>query len=241
MQKAKARLFVALDVDDLKSADFIMNRLQGMVVNYKIGYQLLTSAGPEAVNHIQRRGYGVFYDAKFHDIPNTVAAAVTAACRLRVTLVNVHASGGREMMAAAAQAAEDVAKKLRQPKTMVLGVTALTSLNQKTLEEEVGVRRKVQTHVAKLARLAKDAGLDGVVASPREIAAIKKACGPKFIIMTPGIRPSGSSLGDQKRTMTPGEAIRAGAHYLVVGRPITQAPNPVEAARSVLQEMEEAL
>jgi orotidine-5'-phosphate decarboxylase len=240
MLKPKDRLFVALDVDDLKTADFLMNRMQGVVSQYKLGAQLLTAGGPEAVMHVRRRGFGVFYDAKFHDIPNTVEAAVACACRIGATIVNVHASGGKEMMMAAARAAQDVSKKLRQPKAIVLGVTVLTSLNQRALDEELGIRRKVQTHVVKLARLAKESGLDGVVASPKEIAAIRNACGPDFVILTPGIRPEGSDKGDQKRTLTPRQAIEAGADYIVVGRPILQAADPLTVVRAILQEIEEA-
>jgi len=239
MLKPKERLFVALDVDDLRAADVLMNRLQGVATQYKLGSQLLSAAGPEAVMHVRRRGFGVFYDAKFHDIPNTVEAAVTSACRIGATIVNVHTTGGKEMMAAAARAAREVSKKLRQPKTMVLGVTILTSISQRVLEEELCIRRKIQTQVVHLAKLAQQAGLDGVVASPKEIAAIRKACGRDFIILTPGIRPAGFAKGDQKRTMTPGQAIASGADYIVVGRPIYQAPDPLQVVRSIYQEIEE--
>jgi len=198
-------------VEDLDSAEQLMDRMQGLVMHYKLGAQLLTAVGPGAIGRVRRRGFGVFYDAKFHDIPRTVETAVTAACRLGATIVNVHASGGKEMMAAAAQAADAVAKKMRQPKAHVLAVTVLTSINQQILQDEIGVRRQIEAQVVHLAKLAQEAGLDGVVASPQEIAAIRKACGPKFIILTPGIRPSGSEKGDQKRTLTPGEAIAAGA------------------------------
>lgn len=237
----KDRLIVALDVDDIKNAEHLMNKMQGVVSHYKLGAQLLTSAGPDAVMHVRRRGFGVFYDAKFHDIPNTVAGAVGNACRIGATIVNVHATGGKMMMRAAAEAAQEVAKKMRQPKTLVLGVTILTSMTQKIVEEELFIKRKIQTHVVHLAKLAKAAGLDGVVASPKEITAIRKACGPAFIILTPGIRPKGSELGDQKRTMTPGEALAAGADYIVVGRPILQAPDPLRVVRSIYSEMEEAV
>jgi orotidine-5'-phosphate decarboxylase len=237
--KPKDRLFVALDVDDLKAADHLMSRMQGVVSQYKLGAQLLTAAGPEAVMHVRRRGFGVFYDAKFHDIPRTVGAAVAAACRIGATIVNVHAGGGKDMMAAAAQAAVEVAHKLRQPKTMVLGVTVLTSLTQAQLTRELGVRLRLQSQVVQLARLAKAAGLDGVVASPQEITAVRRACGPDFVILTPGIRPAGASLNDQKRTMTPGQAMAAGADYLVVGRPVYEARDPLAVVRAIYQEMEE--
>lgn len=239
--KAKDKLIVALDVEDLDAAERLMDQMQGLVAHYKLGAQLLTAAGPDAVRRVRRRGFGVFYDAKFHDIPRTVDAAVTAACRLGATIVNVHASGGREMMTAAAKAAEAVARQMRQPKAQVLAVTVLTSLNQQILEEEVGVHRHVENHVVHLAKLAQESGLDGVVASPREIAALRKACGPEFVILTPGIRPGGSDRGDQKRTLTPGEAVALGANYLVVGRPVVQAKDPAGVVRQIQKEMEEAL
>lgn len=241
MLKAKDKLIVALDVEDLEAAERLMDQMQGLVPHYKLGAQLLTAAGPEAVRRVRRRGFGLFYDAKFHDIPRTVEAAVTAACRLGATIVNVHASGGREMMAAAATAADAVAKQMRQPKALVLGVTILTSLNQEMLEQELGVQRPVEAQVVHLAKLAQAAGLDGVVASPQEIGAVRQACGPEFVILTPGIRPSGSAKGDQKRTLTPGEAVAAGADFLVVGRPVVQAKDPAAVVREIQKEMEEAL
>jgi orotidine-5'-phosphate decarboxylase len=237
---AKDKLIIALDVEDLDAAERLMDGLQGLVSTYKLGAQLLTAAGPEAVRRVRRRGCGVFYDAKFHDIPRTVEAAVTAACRLGATIVNVHASGGQEMMRAAAQAAEAVAKQMRQPKAQVLAVTVLTSLNQHILEQELGVHRQVEKQVVHLAKLAQESGLDGVVASPQEIAALRQACGPEFIILTPGIRPPGADPGDQKRTLTPGQAVAAGADYLVVGRPVVQAKDPADVVRRMQTEMEAA-
>lgn len=237
---AKDRLIVALDVDEWNEAERLINSLQGSVTYYKLGTQLLTAFGPEAVSRIRRRGFGVFYDAKFHDIPRTVETAVAAACRLGATMVNVHAAGGSEMMAAAAKAADTVAAKLRQPKSLVLAVTVLTSLNQHILETELGVQRPLEDQVVRLARLAQAAGLDGVVASPHEIAAIRRACGPDFVILTPGIRPAGSEAGDQKRILTPGQAMAAGADYIVVGRPVVQAKDPLEVVRSIQQDMEAA-
>jgi orotidine-5'-phosphate decarboxylase len=239
MLKPKDHLIIALDVDDLHTADELMDRLQGVVAHYKLGSQLLTVAGPEAVAHVRRRGLGVFYDAKFHDIPNTVATAVANACRLGATLVDVHTTGGREMMSAAARAALEVSGKLRQPQTIVLGVTILTSITQRMLAEDLGVRRKLKTQVVHLAKLAQAAGLDGVVASPQEITKVRKACGRDFVILTPGIRPAGYDLNDQKRTLSPGQALAAGADYIVIGRPIYQAPDPLQVVRSIYQEIEE--
>jgi orotidine-5'-phosphate decarboxylase len=241
VSKVKERLIVALDVDELADAERLMDRMQGLVSLYKLGTQLLTAAGPEAVQRVRRRGWGVFYDAKFHDIPRTVGTAVAAACRQGATIVNVHASGGKDMMAAAAQAAEEVSKKLKQPRAKVLAVTLLTSLNQKMVDEEIGLKRKLADQVVHLAKLAQEAGLDGVVASPKEIKAVRAACGPTFIILTPGIRPAGAELGDQKRTLTPGEAMAAGANYIVVGRPVVEAKDPAAVVRAIHEEMEAAV
>lgn len=239
--RSQNKLIIALDVHDLDEAERLMDRLQGMVRQYKLGAQLLTESGPEAVQRVRRRGCGIFYDMKFHDIPRTVATAVTAACRFGATLVNVHASGGREMMSAAAEAALQVAGETGQPRALVLGVTVLTSLNAEILGGELGVTRGVEEQVVSLARLAQSAGLDGVVASPHEIAAVRAACGPTFLILTPGIRPKGSEAGDQKRFLTPGEAVAAGADYLVVGRPVVCAKDPAATVREILDEMEAAL
>jgi orotidine-5'-phosphate decarboxylase len=170
-----------------------------------------------------------------------VGTAVAAACRQGATIVNVHASGGKDMMIAAAQAAEEVSKKLKQPRAKVLAVTVLTSLNQKMVDEEIGLKRKLGDQVVHLAKLAQEAGLDGVVASPREIKAVRAACGATFIILTPGIRPAGADLGDQKRTLTPGEAMAAGANYIVVGRPVVEAKDPAAVVRAIHEEMEAAV
>lgn len=241
MAFARDRLYVALDVDDLAQAEMLMDQLQGEVTHYKLGAHLLAAEGPKAVRAVQRRGGRVFYDAKFHDIPNTVGHAVAAACRLGVAIVNVHASGGLAMMRAAAQAAAETAERQQQPKALVLGVTVLTSLDEAMLSDELGIARKIEDHVVRLAQLAQAAGLDGVVASPQELSALRRACGPKFNLLTPGIRPSGAPAGDQQRVQTPGEAIRAGADFLVVGRPIIAALDPRAAARAILQEMEGAV
>jgi orotidine-5'-phosphate decarboxylase len=238
--RAADRLIVALDVADLTAAERLMDQLQGRVRHYKLGAQLLTAAGPEAVRRVRRRECGVFYDMKFHDIPRTVAAAVDAACRLGATLVNVHASGGREMMMAAAAAAEQAARSQGQPRAKLLAVTVLTSLTASVLRGELGVGRALDEQVVALAQLAQAAGLDGVVASPQEIQAVRAACGPEFIILTPGIRPQGSAAGDQKRFLTPGQAVAAGADYLVVGRPVVEAPDPAGRVQEILDEMENA-
>ena len=218
----------------------------------KIGNQLFTAAGPAAVERALKRGCRVFLDLKYHDIPNTVAGAVREATRLGVTMLNVHASGGSAMMRAAADAATKAAKDFAMARPIVLGVTVLTSLDRKALQGDLAVTGTVEAHVLRLAERARDAGLDGCVASPREIALLRGALGPAWTIVTPGIRPGdatqpGGARGaisgptrsndDQARTATPRSAIAAGADYIVVGRPITAAPDPAAATRAIIEEI----
>ena len=233
----KDRLIVALDVETLAEAERMVDRLQGLATRFKIGSQLFTAAGPTAVETIQKRGAEVFLDLKFHDIPNTVAGAAREATRMGVLMFNVHASGGRAMMAAAAEGAVTAARELGGRRPIVLAVTVLTSLDRAALGRELGVADSVEGHVLHLAALAAEAGLDGCVASPNEIGALRTSRGAGWVIVTPGVRPAGSALGDQSRIATPGAAAAAGAHYLVVGRPITAAPDPARAAEAVLREM----
>jgi orotidine-5'-phosphate decarboxylase len=230
------RLIVALDFERLTPALQLARRLAGRVGMFKIGKQLFTVEGPEAVRKIAALGAGVFLDLKFHDIPNTVAGAVTAACGLPgVRLITLHTLGGREMMKAAAEAA---ARVRNGPK--LLGVTVLTSMAEDDLSA-VGILGPVGKRVRRLAALAERAGLDGVVASPREIELVRRACSRRFLVVTPGVRPAAASRrDDQRRTATPAEAIRAGADYLVIGRPILEADNPVRAAEEILKEIEHA-
>ena len=238
-------ILVALDVESAAKAIDLADQLRGTVGGYKIGKQLFTAAGPAMVRELTSRGDRVFLDLKFHDIPNTVAGAVQSAVATGAWMVNVHASGGTAMMIAAADAARQAAAALDRPRPLVIGVTVLTSMTDAMLAE-VGVTRTVMDHVVHLARLARAAGLDGVVASPQETRAIRDACGADFQIVTPGIRPLQPFPGgvegrpadqhvkdDQARTLTPAEAISAGATYLVIGRPITGAPNPREAAERI--------
>ena len=211
----------------------LADTLRGTVAGYKIGKQLFTAEGPDVVRALTERGDRVFLDLKFHDIPNTVAGAVRSAMATGAWMVNVHASGGSAMMRAAAQAAHETAAKTGAARPLVIGVTVLTSMDEAALAE-VGTTRPVLEQVVHLARLAKAAGLDGVVASPQEIAAIRDACGPDFQIVTPGIRPAGQAgTDDQARTLTPKDAVAAGATYLVIGRPITAAANPRAAAEAI--------
>ena len=244
---APDRLFVALDVESLADAEELLRRLDGVVTGCKIGTQLFTAAGPAAVEMARKRGVRVFLDLKFHDIPNTVAGATREAARLGVFMLNVHASGGVRMMRAAAEAATKAAQDLAVPRPLVLGVTVLTSLDRRALQAEVGVPASVDAHVLHLADRAREAGLDGCVASPREIGALRLALGPNWVIVTPGIRmssagggsdtPGASPADDQMRVASPRQARDAGADYFVVGRPITAAADPAAAAREILSQL----
>mgnify|MGYP001480316771 CR=1 FL=1 len=239
MQDLRQRLIFALDVDNIDDARSWLSRLQGQVGMYKVGKQLFTKCGPEIVNLIQNEGGEVFLDLKYHDIPNTVAMAGLEAFRLGVKMFNVHALGGFEMMAKLVAEIDKIAPRGNPERPILLAVTILTSSNEETLRG-VGIDHPVAEMVPKLAKLAKDAGMDGVVASPKEVGLIRAACGPGFLIVTPGVRPSFASQDDQKRVTTPGEAIGAGADYLVIGRPISAAADPAEAARLIVEEMQAA-
>jgi orotidine-5'-phosphate decarboxylase len=235
---ARERLILALDVDDFKKANELVDKLSDYVGVFKIGSQLFTAEGVRVVNMVNDKRGKVFLDLKFHDIPNTVARAAEVAAKLGVYIFNVHTSGGYEMMKTAAEATKKTSLALGINKPLILGVTLLTSINQEILEKEIGLKKGLEEQVVHLAKLAKAAGLDGVVASSWEIKGIRKACGEGFVILTPGIRPASKSSDDQKRVMTPREAIKLGADFLVIGRPIRNAANPVEATKEILREME---
>jgi orotidine-5'-phosphate decarboxylase len=227
------QFLVALDVDTAAQARALADQLRGRVGGFKIGKQLFTSHGPGIVEELAARGDRVFLDLKFHDIPSTVAGAVRAATRLGAWMVTVHASGGSAMMRAARDAAHEEATHLSRPAApIIVAVTVLTSLDDAALAQ-TGVTSTVAAQVERLAALAQEAQLDGVVASPREIGLIRSNCGPAFVIVTPGIRGPGDEKGDQQRTATALEALGAGASYLVIGRPITSAVNPREAAERI--------
>ena len=227
-------ILVALDVESAAKAVELANLLRGSVGGFKIGKQLFTAAGPAMVRELTSRGDRVFLDLKFHDIPNTVAGAIQSAVSTGAWMVNVHCSGGSAMMKAAAAAATKAAAKDSQQRPLVIGVTVLTSMTDQALRE-IGIETPMLDQVVRLATLAKTSGLDGVVASPHEVRAIRKACGAGFELVTPGIRPADSQgKDDQARTMTPAEAVEAGATYLVIGRPITAAPDPRSAAEQIL-------
>jgi len=228
-------LLVALDVDDVDAARRLADTLRGTVGGFKIGSRLFTAHGPAFVEELVARGDKVFLDLKFHDIPNTVAGAVAAAARLGVWMVNVHAGGGPDMMRAAREAADAEAAKRMSAPPLVIAVTVLTSFSQQTLAA-TGVGATVADHVRRLALLSQEAGLDGVVASPQEIALIREACDPRFEIVTPGIRGLADAKGDQNRTASASGALGAGASYLVVGRPIIAAADPRAAALAIAEE-----
>ena len=233
---------MALDFGRLDEAMRFARPMADLVGMFKINIHLFSAAGPEAVRQIARLGPGVFLDLKFHDIPNTVAGAITAAAGLPgVELLNVHATGGLQMMRAAAKALAETSPQKQRAK--LLAVTILTSLDQTALRQ-AGISGTPGARAVSLARLAKKAGLDGVVASPHEIKSIRRACGKDFLIVVPGVRPrqsGGARRDDQARVATPGEAIRSGADYLVIGRPITAAPDPRAAAQAILAEMGAAI
>jgi len=235
----QSRTLVALDVDTAEKALTLAQALAGEVTGYKVGLELINAAGFGLLDDLKAQlgpEAKIFYDCKFHDIPNTVLGATKAAAKRGVWMLNVHASGGRAMMQAAVQGAKEGADAAGVPKPLVIAVSVLTSISAEVLRDELGVARTVTEQVVHLARLAQDSGCDGLVASPHEIQAVRDACGPDFVLVIPGVRPAGAAPGDQKRVMTPGEAVAAGAHYLVVGRPITAAPHPREAAAAINRE-----
>jgi len=231
--EARKKIIFALDVNGLAEIERFAELLSGKVGMFKVGKELFTSCGLDAVRTVQRHGGEVFLDLKYHDIPNTVAKAMVEAARLGVQLANLHALGGFEMMETAAR---EVAREFGENRPRLLAVTILTSSTAETLQQ-VGIPHPVEEMVVRLARLAKEAGMDGVVASPLEIGPIREACGADFLIVTPGVRPSFAALDDQKRIMTPAEAVAQGADYLVIGRPIARAADPVAAVEQIVDEI----
>ncbi len=232
-----SRVIVALDVDTVTQAASLVASIGSAAGAYKVGKQLFVAEGPAAIAPVVDAGHRLFLDLKFHDIPNTVAGAVRSATRLGAWMLTVHASGGGAMMRAAAEAAAAESARLGTPRPLVVGVTLLTSLDAAAVAS-VGMGSSVTAQVSRLARLALNAGLDGVVSSPKEIGLIRETCGQEFLIVTPGIRPRGSGDDDQARTLTPADAVRAGAGYLVVGRPITAAADPRAAADAINRDIE---
>ncbi len=231
--KPTDRIFTALDTTDIDHAVSLARNLTGHVGGAKVGKEFFTANGPDGVRRVSDTGMPVFIDLKWHDIPNTVAGAVRASLPLKPAIVNVHAAGGAAMLHAAADAAAEAGND----RPLVLAVTVLTSLDDDDLHA-IGVDTDVTTQVVRLARLSQDNGIDGVVCSAREIEALREACGPEFKLLVPGIRPTWAATGDQKRVMTPKEAIAKGADYLVIGRPITGADDPVAAAERIADELD---
>ncbi len=221
---------IALDFKDKVSTLNLVNQLQPDLCRLKVGKELFVRCGPDLVKELIDKGFDVFLDLKFHDIPNTVAAACQAAAELGVWMVNVHASGGRKMMQAAREA---IADSSHQP--LLIGVTVLTSLSREDIAE-IGLDIEPQEQVLRLAKLAKDSGLDGVVCSPLEAALLKQQVAEDFCLVTPGVRPAGSHIGDQQRIMTPAKALQAGSDYLVIGRPITASSDPLKSLQAIIAE-----
>ncbi len=235
LELAREKLIVALDVPDASSAADLVARLDGTCLWFKVGLELFTAAGPAVLDPILKRGHSVFLDLKFHDIPNTVAGAVRSAARLGARMLNVHAAGGPAMLAAAHAALAAIPDP-----PLLLAVTMLTSIDQ-AQAHAIGFSQSPSDQALALARMSLESGVDGFVCSSLEVEAIRALAGPESVLVVPGVRPRGADLADQRRVGTPAETLRLGASYLVVGRPITQAPDPARAASRILDEMAEAL
>lgn len=240
MSTAVSRVLVALDTTSVADAVDQARLMRGAVAGVKVGHEFFSANGPAGVRQVVAEGLPLFLDLKYHDIPNTVAGAIRAVTPLGPFMMNVHAAGGAAMMRAAIDAAADTAAKVGVRRPLVIAVTVLTSLGDDDLAA-VGQHGPAADQVRRLAALAQQAGLDGVVCSPQEIEALRRDCGRDFVLVTPGIRPAGAAAGDQKRVMTPGEAVRRGADYLVIGRPITAATDPAAAAHEIAAEIDRAV
>jgi orotidine-5'-phosphate decarboxylase len=235
--EAAGRIMVALDYASTESAEQLIRQLEGIPCYLKVGMQLFYAAGPDFVSRLKERGYKIFLDLKMHDIPNTVKGGAESIAKLGVDVFNVHAAGGKQMMEAAMEGVDKAmtgfpAGKGTRP--LVIGVTHLTSTNERVLNQEIGIAGSVEEAVLRYAVLAKEAGLSGVVASPLEVTRIKAACGEAFVTVTPGIRPVGVDAGDQSRMMTPGKAFQQGTDYVVIGRPITESSDPRQALEGII-------
>ncbi|WJH37461.1 orotidine-5'-phosphate decarboxylase [Paenibacillus sp. CC-CFT747] len=231
------RIIVALDYPDAESAKGLLQALKGIPCYMKVGMQLFYAAGPSFIHYLKDSGYNVFLDLKMHDIPNTVMFGAESITRLGVDMFNVHAAGGQAMMQGAREGVDKALSSMPGAKRpLLIGVTQLTSTGQAMMNEEIGIPGSLEETVVRYSLLAKESGLDGVVASPLEVKRIKEAAGPSFVTVTPGIRPAGAELKDQTRVMTPGEAFRQGTDYVVIGRPITASPDPRLALETILVE-----
>jgi orotidine-5'-phosphate decarboxylase len=232
----KEKIIFALDVEHFSEAQRWVNLLKDHIGMFKVGKQLFTHAGPKVIDMIRKKGQKVFLDLKYHDIPNTVAKAGEEATKLEVSMFNLHALGGLEMMKKTVEASKAAAKDLGIPRPLILAITVLTSMDEEGIKE-VGIHGPISEEVGRLASLSMKAGIDGVVASPKEIGIIRDRCGEKFLIVTPGIRHPSEKKDDQKRTLSPREAISAGADYLVIGRPIKEAKDPLEAVQKIIEDI----
>jgi len=230
------RILCALDTTDPHAAFGLASKLRSHVGGVKLGLEFFGACGPSGFDHVAKSGMPIFLDLKLHDIPNTVAKAIHALMPLKPTIMTIHTSGGAAMMKAAAEAATKAAQNVGCPRPIIVGVTILTSLDESDLKD-VGMAPHVESQVVRLAQLAQQSGLDGIVCSPFEITAIREACGPDFKLVVPGIRPKGSATGDQKRIMTPEQAVTQGADYIVIGRPITDSDDPSKAAQAIAEEL----
>jgi|SRR3989338_2160357 len=228
----KDRIIIALDVNTIKELERLLDVLSPYIKIFKVGMELFYSCGPKAVDAIKKYDREVFLDLKFYDIPNTVRASSQAVTRLGVYMFNVHASGGMDMMKAALEGAEEESDRLGVDRPKILGVTLLTSMDNKALSQ-TGIEQSPEEQVLKLARLTKDSGLDGVIASPQEAMQVRKDIGKDFLIVSPGVRPDGAEKDDQKRIATPKKAIASGADYIVIGRPVTKAKDPVRVLKEL--------
>jgi orotidine-5'-phosphate decarboxylase len=234
---ATDRPIIALFVSSAGEARIVVSQTADLAGAFKIGLQLFSAAGPELVREFCEAGHKIFLDLKFHDIPNTVAKAAVEATRMGVWMFNVHASGGNEMLRQTVSMVGEYCQKSGLTRPKIIAVTVLTSSADDVLKE-IGIEAPASTHAANLAKLARTAGMDGVVASAKEASQVRELCGSQFLIVTPGIRPAGASNDDQRRVMTPADAIRAGSDHLVVGRPVTEAENIARAAENILNEIE---
>ncbi len=238
---AKQRLILSLDTWNYDEAIEIVERFRDLLDVFKVGFQLFTSVGPKVVEKINSMGKKVFLDLKFHDIPNTVSKAGLTATRLGVYMFDIHTLGGLDMMRRCREDVVTLCLKENLPRPRILGVTILTSIDQRTLKDEIGITHSIRTQVRHLSGLALKAGLDGVIASPEEITLIKGHCGSGFLVVTPGIRPSGTPKDDQRRTLTPREAVVQGADYLVIGRAVLSNANPMKALEAIIAEVNSVL
>lgn len=237
----KDRLILALDVDSMDEAKELVCKLKDYVGIFKVGLQLYTSVGPEIIKFIHNEGGKIFFDGKFHDIPNTVAKANANLVKLGVTFFDIHISGGSTMIASSLKAARETASLYGMGDLTILGVTLLSSFGQRTLTEELGVKNNIEDYSTKLAKLAQEYGLNGVIANATDVPRIRQVCGDDFIITCPAVRPTWAYVNDQVRVVTPADAVKLGVDYMVIGRPITKAKDPVTAAKLILDEIEQAM